>query len=105
MYIKIYRHFYKENKLKEELKIFNSENLTFINDMIEHRIPILKQCGDFKIKYERQFEMIDNLEKECTETQKEMLSEIIQLFYETERYYFFLAYSLGVKYGEELQEL
>ena len=36
---------------------------------------------------------------------KEKFNEIIQLFLETEEYYFALSYSLGVKYGKDLNEL
>lgn len=37
--------------------------------------------------------------------QKEKFNEIISLFYNTEEYYFALAYSLGVKYAKDLKKI
>ena len=37
--------------------------------------------------------------------EKYKFNEIIKLIYETEEYYFALAYSLGVKYGNEIKNL
>ena len=48
---------------------------------------------------------IDELGLELKGEQKEKFDEIIRLFYETEQYYFTLSYSLGVKYGEDLNKL
>ena len=48
---------------------------------------------------------MEELEKTLSETQKEQFNEIVELFYQTEEYYFAFAYSLGVKYGEKLQKL
>lgn len=87
------------------MSIFNDENLKFISDMIEEKMPILKECEDFKTKYESLFDSIENLEQKLTNEQKDELDEIVSLFYQTESYYLVLAYSLGVKYGKEIEKL
>lgn len=69
------------------------------------KIPILRENKQFEAKYMRLTDAIEELEKTLPENQKEQLNKIVELYYETEEYYFAFAYSLGVKYGEELQEI
>lgn len=52
--------------MEKEPDIFNRKNLEFINSMIEEKILILKQCEDFRLKYEKLFDSIDYLEKNIT---------------------------------------
>ena len=49
--------------------------------------------------------MIDEMDVLLNDKQKQKFHEIMQLFYETEEYYFALSYSLGVKYGNDLKNL
>lgn len=86
------------------MDIFNKDYI-FISDLVEKKLPILKQNIDFNNYYIKLSDSIEELEKKLPDEQKEKLNEIIQLFYKTEEYYFALAYSLGVKYGEDLQKL
>ena len=86
-------------------KIFNSDDYKFISNLIEKKLPLLKENEDFNRKYVRLSDAMDELEVTLSATQKEQLNEIVQLFYETEEYYFALAYSLGLKYGNDLNLL
>ena len=79
-------------------KIFNSDDYKFISNLIEKKLPLLKENEDFYKKYVRLSDAMDELEATLSATQKEQFNEIVQLFYETEEYYFALAYSLGLKY-------
>ena len=87
------------------MNIFNDNTYLHISDLIEEKIEILKQNEDFKNKYLRLTDLIENIDKNIQETYKEQFNEMIELFYTTEKYYFALAYSLGVKYGEDLKEI
>ena len=64
----------------------------FFNYLHLHRKPTL-------------YDTIDELEVILDDKQKEKFNEVMQLFYNTEEYYFALAYSLGVKYGKDLEKL
>lgn len=86
-------------------KIFNSDDYKFISNLIEKKLPLLKENEDFNRKYVRLSDAMDELEVTLSATQKEQFNEIVQLFYETEEYYFALAYSLGLKYGNDLNLL
>ena len=86
-------------------KIFNSDDYKFISNLIEKKLPLLKENEDFNRKYVRLSDAMDELEATLSATQKEQFNEIVQLFDETEEYYFALAYSLGLKYGNDLNLL
>ena len=86
-------------------EIFEGENYKKISELIDKNIPILRQNQNFNKKYLRLTQAIDEADSMLNEGQKEKLNEIITLFYETEEYYFALAYSLGVKYAKSLEEL
>lgn len=86
-------------------EIFQGENYKKINELIDKNIPILRQNQNFNKKYLRLTQAIDEIETMLNDGQKAKLNEIITLFYETEEYYFALAYSLGVKYAKSLNEL
>lgn len=87
------------------MKIFNNDNFNYISDYVEEKISILKDNEDFNKSYSRLSDSIEELTQTLSPEQKENLDEIIQLVYKTEKYYFALAYSLGVKYGQDLQKL
>ena len=87
------------------MDIFNNGDYKYISDVIEEKIQILRNNEDFNKKYTTLSDLIENLEMNLTEMQKEQFDEIIKLFYETEKYYFALSYSLGVKFGNDLNKL
>ena len=88
-----------------ETEIFQGENYKKISELVEKNIAKLRQNQKFNKKYLRLTQALDEEESMLNEQQKEKLNEIITLFYETEEYYFALAYSLGVKYGKDLENL
>ena len=91
--------------MNEKNEIFNNEDYKYISNFVEEKLPILRQNKKFNEKYLNLTDTIENLEKTLSVQQKEQLDEIIKLFYETEEYYFAFSYSLGIKYGKELEQL
>lgn len=77
----------------------------YISKFVESKIPTLKQNQEFVEIYKKQFDLIDELDKELKEADKEKFNELIDIFYTTEKYYFVLSYSLGIKYGAILKEI
>ena len=51
------------------------------------------------------YDLIDEFDLILEDNQKKKFNEIMELIYNTEEYYFALAYSLGVKYGKDLEQL
>ena len=80
------------------MEIFNDDSKKFINKLVEEKIPLLRQNQDFNSKYTRLSDAIEELDKTLSIKQKDLFNEIVNLFYNTEEYYFTLSYSLGVKY-------
>ena len=72
-----------------------------MNDKMEK----LKKYKDFNEKYTKLYDTIDEMDGILEDSQKYKFNEIMKLIYETEEYYFALAYSLGVKYGNEIKNL
>ena len=87
------------------MEIFNDDNYKYISNFIENKIPILRQNKIFNKKYLEQMNLIDDFNKTLPIKEKEKFDKLIKLFYETEEYYFAFSYSLGLKYGKELEEL
>jgi hypothetical protein len=89
----------------DEKAIFEDVNYTLINNLVEEKIPILRKNQDFNAKYTKFFEILEKLENDLTGSQKALLDELIELNYKTEEYYMALAYSLGVKYRNDLEKI
>lgn len=87
------------------MQIFENINYKLISNLVEEEMPILRQNKEFNQKYVKLMNEIDELSSILPKEQEEKLNEIIKLFYETEEYYFALSYSLGVKYGENLEKI
>ncbi len=87
------------------MEIFNNEDYKFISEFIEQKLPVLKENKNFKAEYLKLSDKMDEFEKNLTEEQKDQFYEIVELFYKTEEYYFAFSYSLGVKYGKDLNKL
>lgn len=84
---------------------FDDDNYKYISDFIESKISILRKNEKFNKKYLEQSDLIDDLNQTLSGEQKEKFNALINSFYETEKYYFALSYSLGIKYGEHLKLL
>lgn len=87
------------------MEIFDNDNYKNISDFVESKIPILRQNENFNKKYLEQTSLIDYLNETLSGEQKEKFNTLINSFYETEEYYFALSYSLGIKYGKDLELL
>lgn len=85
--------------------IFENDRYDIIAEFIEEKIPVLKENKDFCEKYNKIYSIIDILKKSLKKEEQLLLDDLIDLNYEVEKYYFVLAYSLGVKYGEELNKI
>lgn len=87
------------------MHIFENGDYKLISQMVEEKIGLLKEEQEFKQKYIKLANITDQIEKELPQEQKKLFAEMQELIYETEAYYFALSYSLGVKYGEDLQKI
>lgn len=91
--------------MENKIDFFEDGKYKFIINLINEKIDILKKCEDFNKKYTELYDVMDELELILDDKQKEKFNELMQLFYGTEEYYLALAYSLGVKYGNDLKNL
>ena len=91
--------------MENKIDFFENEDYKFVTNMINEKIDILKQNKNFKEKYTRLYDLIDELDEALSDEQKKNFNEMMDLIYSTEEYYFALAYSLGVKYGNDLKNL
>ena len=91
--------------MDKKIEFFENGDYKFITNLINERMDKLKECKDFNKKYEKLYDLIDEIELLFDDKQKSKFNEVIQLFYEVEEYYFALAYSLGLKYGNDLENL
>ena len=101
---------YERGEKMELIDIVNENNeftgeYRLITNLINDRIENLKKYKDFNTKYTKLYDLIDEMDENLNDKQKYKFNEIIKLIYETEEYYFALAYSLGVKYGNEIKNL
>lgn len=91
--------------MENKIDFFESGDYKFITNMISEKINILKRSKNFNEKYTKLYDLIDELDLILNDEQKKKFNEMMDLFYSTEEYYFALAYSLGVKYGNDLKNL
>lgn len=91
--------------MEKQESIFENENYRYISNFVEENIGVLKNNQDYQEKYKRLTDAMEELDITLTDIQKKQFHEIVQLFYQTEEYYFALSYSLGVKYGEDLKQI
>ena len=91
--------------MENEIEFFENGDYKFVTNLINERMEKLKECEDFNKKYQRLYDLMDDIELLFDDKQKEKFNEIVKLFYETEEYYFALAYSLGIRYGNDLKNL
>lgn len=91
--------------MDNKIEFFENGDYKFITNLISERMDKLRECEEFDKKYQKLYDLMDDIELLFDDKQKEKFNEIVQLFYETEEYYSALAYSLGVKYGCDLKNL
>ena len=90
---------------REKLDFFENGDYKLITNLIDEKMEELKKYEEFNKKYKKLYDKIDEIEILFDDKQKTKFNEIMELFYETEEYFFALAYSLGVKYGNDLKYL
>ena len=88
-----------------ELEIFKNNNYKHISNFVESKSNVLRQVKEFNLIYIKNINLIEELDKELKDEQNSKFNYIINSIYELEEYYFALAYSLGIKYGEDLKNL
>lgn len=88
-----------------EIEIFKNNNYKHISNFVESKSNVLRQVKEFNSIYIKNINLIEELDKELKDEQKSKFNYIINSIYELEEYYFALAYSLGIKYGEDLKNL
>ena len=91
--------------MEKKIEFFENGDYKFVTNLINERMEKLKECEDFNNKYQKLYDLMDDIELLFDDKQKEKFNEIVKLFYETEEYYFALAYSLGIRYGNDLKNL
>ncbi len=91
--------------MDDKMDFFENGDYRLITNLINDRMEKLKKYKGFNEKYTKLYDMIDEMDVLLNDEQKQKFHEIMQLFYETEEYYFALSYSLGVKYGDDLKNL
>ena len=100
------KYILKDNyKMENKKEIFATGNYKYISKLVEEKIPVLKKNSDFKQKYTKLADLIDEMAKNLPSDYKKQFDEIIKLTYSVEEFYFALAYSLGIKYGEDLEKI
>lgn len=91
--------------MENKIDFFESGDYKFITNMISEKIDILKQSKSFSEKYTNLYDLIDELDVILDEEQKKKFNKVMELIYGTEEYYFALAYSLGIKYGRDIEKM
>ena len=91
--------------MDDKMDFFENGDYRLITNLINDRMEKLKKYKGFNEKYTKLYDMIDEMDVLLNDEQQQKFNEIMQLFYETEEYYFALSYSLGVKYGNDLKNL
>lgn len=91
--------------MENKIDFFENEDYKLVTNLIDKKMYILKNCENFNKQYTKLYDLLEKFNDELEDIQKEKFNEIIRLFYGTEEYYFALAYSLGVKYANDLEKL
>ena len=85
--------------------IFENDNYKAISELVNEKIHVLKENQDFNEKYVKFFDLMERLTNNLKDENKDLFNEFVDLYYKTEEYYMALAFSLGVKYGNELEKI
>lgn len=91
--------------MENKIDFFENGDYKFITNLIDKKMYILKKCENFNKQYMRLYDVMEEFGENLEDRQKEQFNEIVRLFYNTEEYYLALAYSLGIKYGNDLKKL
>ncbi len=78
-------------------KIFNEETVEKISNLVEEKMPMLRDVKDFQEKDKMLAICTEELEKLLSGELREKFDNVMRLTYQVEEYYFTLAYILGSK--------
>ena len=88
---------------KDEL--FDKDTVSYINDLVENKSDLLNEINDFKEKDKILYLYMEEFENKLSDENKDKFDEIVKLMYQVEEYYIALAYSLGTKYGKNIERI
>ena len=91
--------------MNQKLNLFISDDYKYLSNFIESKIQELKNIQNFNNIYIKNAKLENELDTRLNEKQKMIFEEYLKLIYELEEFYFAFAYSLGVKYGKDLENL
>lgn len=91
--------------MKKELNFFKSTDYKYISNFIENKINELRKIEEYNNLDQKNISLANKLEESLNEDQKNTFEEYLKTIYELEEFYFAFAYSIGVKYGKDLENL
>lgn len=86
-------------------KLLDKETVENISKLVLDKMPILNQIKEFKNADQKFAEKLEELENTLSEELNNDLDEVMRLHYNVIDYYLTFAYFLGLKQGEQIQEL
>ncbi len=91
--------------MDNKIDFLENGDYKFVMNLVNEKMSILKSCKAFNEQYTKFFDVMEDIEDTLNEKQKEKFNEFITLIYSIEEYYFAFVYSLGVKYGQDLERI
>ena len=67
--------------MENEIEFFENGDYKFVTNLINERMEKLKECEDFNNKYQKLYDLMDDIELLFDDKQKEKFNEIVKLFY------------------------
>jgi len=91
--------------MEDKINFIENGDYKLIMNLLNDKMSVLKSCNGFNEQYTKFFDVMEDIEDTLNEKQKEKFNEFITLIYSIEEYYFAFVYSLGVKYGQDLERI
>lgn len=91
--------------MDNKINFLENSDYKFVMNLFNEKMSILKSCEAFNEQYTKFFDVMEEIEDTLNEKQKEKFNEFVTLIYGIEEYYFAFVYSLGVKYGQDLEKI
>lgn len=91
--------------MEDKINFLENGDYKLIMNLLNDKMSVLKSCNGFNEQYTKFFDVMEDIEDTLNEKQKEKFNEFITLIYSIEEYYFAFVYSLGVKYGQDLERI
>lgn len=91
--------------MDNKINFLENGDYKFVMNLFNEKMPILKSCKAFNEQYTKFFDIMECIEETLSEEQRQKFNEFVTLIYSIEEYYFAFIYSLGVKYGQDLDKI